>query len=224
MLGKTHLFYGVTAGAAVALALAHPTHLQAAQTLPAAEVLAAGAFGGLLPDLDEPGSTISNAPRILGGLARRLLRRATGETPLRLLGWLAGALLGLVAALLNLVSRALSWLVRRVSGGHREGSHWLPLWAGLSALVYLLTAPALGPWLAIGFSAGYLSHLLGDGCTRSGIPLVPYTGARLHLLPRLLRIRTGSAGETVATVVYTILLVAALYLVFARSLTVPLRL
>ena len=36
MLGKTHLFYGVTAGAAVALVLAHPTHPQTTQALPAA--------------------------------------------------------------------------------------------------------------------------------------------------------------------------------------------
>jgi len=168
MLGKTHLFYGVTAGAAVALALAHP-----ARPLPLVEGALAGAFGGLLPDLDEPGSTISNAPRILGKMARRRLRRATRRTVLALPGLLVGAIIGLLAAALNLLSRALSRLVRFVAGGHREGSHWLPVWAGLSVAAYLLTVSYAGPWPAAGFSAGYLSHLAGDGCTKSGIPHDP---------------------------------------------------
>ncbi len=198
MLGKTHLFYGVTAGAALTLALLHPT-----DAVPYLEAALAGGVGGLLPDLDEPGSTVSNAPHILGKLARRMLRRATRRTPLALLGTLAGALIGAAAAILNALSRVLSRVVRLVSGGHREGTHWLPVWAGLSLGVYLLTVAEFGPWPAIGFSAGYLSHLLGDGCTRSGIPLLPYTAARLHLLPRPIRIRTGSIGETLFTLVYS---------------------
>ncbi len=201
MLGKTHLFYGVTAGAVVVLALAHPT-----RPLSLLEGALAGAFGGLLPDLDEPGSTISNAPRILGKMARRRLRRATRRTVLALPGLVVGALIGLLAAVLNLLSRALSRLVRWVAGGHREGSHWLPVWAGLSLVAYLLTTPYAGPWLAAGFGAGYLSHLAGDGCTKSGLPLVPRTAARLHLLPRPLRIRTGSFGETLFSVAYAVAL------------------
>src|SRR5207253_2677380 len=119
---------------AMALALAHPTH-----SWLLAEAAVAGGIGGLLPDLDEPGSTISNSPRILGGMARRLLRRATRHTPLRLLGALAGLLVGIVATVLNAVSRTLSWLVRLIAGGHREGSHWLPVWAVLSAVAYAVT-------------------------------------------------------------------------------------
>jgi len=207
MLGKTHLFYGVTAGATVALALAHP--LSPTRPLPLLEGALAGAFGGLLPDLDEPGAMISNSPRILGNLARRRLRRATRRTALSLPGLLLGALIGLLAGVLNLLSRGLSHLVRFVAGGHREGSHWLPVWAGLSVAAYLLTVSYAGPWPALGFAAGYLSHLAGDGCTKSGIPLVPRTSARLHLLPRPLRIRTGSFGETVFTVLYALALVAA---------------
>jgi len=201
MLGKTHLFYGVTAGAIVAFALAHPT-----RPLPLVEGALAGAFGGLLPDLDEPGAMISNAPRLLGSVARRWLRRATRRTLFALPGLLVGALIGLAAAILNVVSRALSHLVRFVTGGHREGSHWLPVWAGLSVAAYLLTAPDAGPWPAAGFSAGYLSHLAGDGCTRAGIPLIPRTALRLHLLPRPLRIRTGSAGETFFTMLYAVVI------------------
>jgi inner membrane protein len=218
MLGHTHLLYGVTAGAVLALALAHP-----ARSALLAEAAVAGGIGGLLPDLDEPGSTISNAPRILGGMARRQLRRATAHTPLRLLGALAGLLVGLAATVLNVVSRTLSWLVRLVAGGHREGSHWLPLWAALSALAYVVTAPLLGPWFAVGFCAGYLSHLAADGCTRAGLPLVPYTAARLHLLPRLLRVRTGSTGETAFTTLYIVALATVVYVFLAHDVTVLLR-
>jgi membrane-bound metal-dependent hydrolase YbcI (DUF457 family) len=218
MLGKSHLFYGTTAGAVLALALAHPPHVWLL-----AEAAAAGGIGGLLPDLDEPGSTISNAPRILGGMARRLLRRATRHTPLWLLGVLAGLLVGFVAMVLNVVSRTLSSLVRLVAGGHREGSHWLPVWAVLSAVAYAMTAPLLGPWAAVGFCAGYLSHLASDGCTRAGIPLVPYTAVRLHLLPPLLRIRTGSAGETVFTATYIVALAAVVYVFLAQNVTVLIR-
>ena len=218
MLGKTHLFYGVTAGAVLALALAHPAH---AWLL--AEAGVGGGIGGLLPDLDEPGSTISNAPRIVGRIARRLLRRATARTPLRLLGALAGLLIGIVATLLNVASRTLSWLVRLIAGGHRESSHWLPVWAVLSAVAYAATAPPLGPWAAVGFCAGYLSHLAGDGCTRAGLPLLPYTAARLHLLPRVLRVRTGSAGESVFTAAYIVALAAVVYVFLARDVTILLR-
>ncbi len=214
MLGKTHLFYGVTAGAVVVLALAHPT-----RPLPLLEGALTGAFGGLLPDLDEPGSTISNLPRILGKMARRRLRQATRGAALALPGMLIGALIGLLAAALNVVSRALSHLVRLVAGGHREGSHWLPIWAGLSVAAYLLTAVYAGPWPAAGFAAGYLSHLAGDGCTKSGIPLVPRTAARLHLLPRPLRIRTGSFGETLFTVFYAVALVAVIAVMRQHGVT-----
>lgn len=214
MLGKSHLFYGLTAGAVLTLALAHAT-----TPLPLAEGAAAGGLGALLPDLDEPGSTISNAPRILGRMAQRLLRRATRGTPLRLLGWLAGLLVGLAAAVLNMVSRALSRLVRLASGGHREGSHWLPVWAGLSFVAYAVTVPLLGPWLGAGFCIGYLSHLASDGCTRSGIPLVPRTAARLHLLPRPMRVCTGTAGETLFTLCYAAALAAVVWIYLRHDVT-----
>lgn len=203
-------------GAAVAVILMHP-----ARPVAVVEAAVAGGMGGLLPDLDEPGSTISNAPRILGRITQRSLRRATKRTPLRLLGVLAGWLIQLAAALLNIVSHALSKLVRFVSGGHREGTHWVVVWALLSAAVFALTAPLAAldgkPYVGIGFCVGYLSHLCSDGCTRSGIPLVPYTSLRLHLLPRLLRIRTGTAGETLFTFAYIILLTAALYVVLPHD-------
>lgn len=46
--------------------------------------------------------------------------------------------------------------------------------------------------LTMAFAAGIGSHLVLDACTPHGIrPLLPFSGRRLWLLPRFLRIRTG---------------------------------
>ncbi len=77
--------------------------------------------------------------------------------------------------------------------GHRGLLHspliLLPLGLLLVPLAFWLGwSGAAALWL------GYASHLLADACTPSGIPLWPL-GQRLHLLPPLWRIRTGSAAE-----------------------------
>lgn len=47
--------------------------------------------------------------------------------------------------------------------------------------------------LTLSFGIGIASHLLLDACTPHGIrPLLPVSGWRLRLLPKRLRIRTGS--------------------------------
>jgi inner membrane protein len=225
MMGKNHLWYGVSAGAAAAV-LALTGHVQVAVQVgwgplrgslsggpagpaDAAWLVAASAVGSLVPDFDEPGSMISNAPRITGGLARRLLRRL-GVGPLRPLTWLAGIAVLAVATTLNWVSRFCSSIFRLLALGHREGSHWVPVWLGASAGIYLLTAASLGIWPAAGFALGFLTHLVADGLTKVGLPLIPSARLRLHLLPRPLRIRTGSSAETAVTVAYTVALGAAL--------------
>jgi len=217
MMGKDHLWYGLSAGAACALlaATGHLPHsvgpwpLAVAPPGPidAAWLIGASALGSLAPDFDEPGSMISNAPRLTGNLARRLLKRV-GIGPLAPLAWLLGWVILVVAGGLNALSRLCSSLFRFLALGHREGSHWLPVWLAASVGVYALTVARLGVWPGAGFALGFLTHLLADGLTKAGLPLVPNTGARLHLLPRPLRIRTGSAGETVVTVLYTVALSA----------------
>jgi len=53
----------------------------------------------------------------------------------------------------------------------------------------------LGWPLFLGLVLGYGSHLAGDACTKSGIPLLYPDPRRLHLLPRPLRLTTGSQAE-----------------------------
>jgi hypothetical protein len=94
----------------------------------------------------------------------------------------------------------LAGLVHRLPGHHRGWTHAPPVALGLGAASLLLgplLAPSL-PGIGAAFACGYLSHLAADACTRSGIPLwwAGQSRPSLHLLPRPLRVRTGSAGES----------------------------
>lgn len=80
--------------------------------------------------------------------------------------------------------------------GHRGWLHsplaLLPLAAICGASV-----PLTGALAPAALWAGYASHLAADACTRSGLPLVPGRPVRLHLLPKGLRLVTGSQAEEV---------------------------
>jgi hypothetical protein len=134
MLGHDHALSGALAFAAVA-PLVHVTGVQ----LAAGIALTAGA--GVLPDLDEPGSTIA-----------------------RTFGFLTGGF---------------SWIVHKISGGHRKGTHSL-LGVALMTLAAIgagswqagvrMTGPHPGPWwhlvpvgliLALLFSAAFRALNIG---------------------------------------------------------------
>ncbi|BCM94115.1 inner membrane protein YdjM [Abditibacteriota bacterium] len=80
--------------------------------------------------------------------------------------------------------------------GHRGALHSLLGW-GVASCAFLslglLFPGACGPGVAL--SLGYLSHLLADGCTKTGIPLLYPRRQRYRLLPRALRLSTGSLAE-----------------------------
>jgi membrane-bound metal-dependent hydrolase YbcI (DUF457 family) len=219
MLAHEHALSGAAAFAACAPYLA----VTSAPGVLAGVVFTAGA--ATLPDIDEPGSVISDT--------------------------------------LGFWTEALSWVVHRVSGGHRKGTHsglgeafftavtWLAVtiatWkpgqhvAGLTlpaahyAAVTLggkiVLAGIIGTLLAaavralnigshhgdlIGLAAGAAAvhwdtglavvpacvalgaaaHIAGDELTHSGCPLLwPVSGHEFHLLPEPLRFTTGSFTE-----------------------------
>lgn len=77
---------------------------------------------------------------------------------------------------------------------HRGLTHTLLANVAIYVLSYVLI-PGLAQWAVVG---GYTSHLVADSLTRRGIPLFwPLTDRPIHLLPRLMRISTGSWVETV---------------------------
>lgn len=93
--------------------------------------------------------------------------------------------------------------------GHRGLLHSIGGW-GLATLLFL----PLGFWWSAGvplaLSLGYASHILADGCTKSGVPLLYPRRTRYHLLPRRLRITTGSLAEDGVFVALAVLLLALL--------------
>lgn len=83
--------------------------------------------------------------------------------------------------------------------GHRGLLHSPVMLVGIGLFAGLLSIwwggiPCLALWL------GYGSHLALDSCTSSGIRLLPSRKDRFHLLPRPLRIVTGSLAEEVVLV------------------------
>ena len=77
---------------------------------------------------------------------------------------------------------------------HRGLLHSLRGWMLWTVLIMLLGVE-IG-WLpVVALSLGYASHLTGDACTRSGIPLLYPKRDRFYLLPGRLRVTTGSEYE-----------------------------
>ena len=95
--------------------------------------------------------------------------------------------------------------------GHRGPLHslagitFLWLWLGLPTLLWLGWQPSLA------LALGMLSHLLGDASTKSGVPILYPKPDRWHLLPKDVRLTTGSPEEEA---VFGVLLLPLLLLLF----------
>jgi membrane-bound metal-dependent hydrolase YbcI (DUF457 family) len=95
----------------------------------------------------------------------------------------------------DLAPFALTATLLHQSLGHRGLLHSL---AGLGLGALLLAVPVglwLGPLAGLALVLGYASHLALDACTKAGIPLLFPNLKRRHLLPRWLRVTTGSLAE-----------------------------
>lgn len=208
MTGKTHLAGGIAAAAALHAAQLVPElspylpsglitiqHIVMPVVFPGA---AAAAVAALLPDIDEPQSLISNSPNAIRkqlGRGRRPSDRAARQSA------------SLLLRIANILTRGLAMLVRVIAGGHRAATHVLFVAAALTVGMWFLGASIGFPSLWMWFAAGYLSHLLLDMMTPSGLALFwPMSRGNWHLLPSFMRVQTGGAGDTFMR---TFLLVAA---------------
>lgn len=205
MLGDTHAIAGALSAAVVMSATGAPT----VYWVPA---LIAGAVGGLIPDIDMPGSTAS---RSIPGL--KALHNGRIVLPMALFTAAAWAIprffhvplagdsdlsrAWIIPAAATVVLTAASWLLKEVLW-HRGPTHSL-----LALLVFAVGVKLL--WMSIplpiwlSLVAGYLSHLVIDSFNPTGCawlwPLSPRKWSVNHsilLLPlRPLVVRTGSMGE-----------------------------
>lgn len=103
----------------------------------------------------------------------------------------------------------LSVLLNRTFG-HRGLLHSLLGWSIASVLLFPLTL-LFGAAVPLALSLGYASHLATDACTKRGIPFLYPNRKRYHLLPRSLRLTTGSRAEEAVFALLAVL-VAALIL------------
>lgn len=90
-----------------------------------------------------------------------------------------------------------SLVVHTLTGGHRNLTHTLAACGVLSItaiVLSLLVVHYAAPGIA--FGVAYLSHLIADALTVQGVPLAwPVSHKNINLLPRPLRVRTGSWAE-----------------------------
>ena len=208
--GKTHLLCSAAVVATPLLAITGRLTLlpvNPGQILPGVGLLLVGVIGGLFPDLDAPESELLHAPKKLAHRTGRIAVSALGLPKISLLRLLVYGLFWLPGALVGGLVAGLSLAIRSVSH-HRGLTHELRGLLLFTGILLLFTAGPLLLWrlptsavlhitLLIGavWMLGYLTHLLLDAATISGIPLL--TKRRMfHLLPRGRRIRTGSWPDT----------------------------
>ena len=95
--------------------------------------------------------------------------------------------------------------------GHRGALHSLLGWVIASlGFILLLLLPLWSALGSLALSLGYLSHLAADACTKTGIPIFYPGRIRYRLLPKPLRISTGSFAEDVVFACFSLLLVLGL--------------
>lgn len=205
MLGHDHALTG-----AIAFAAAAPLLHVGAAGLAAGAVFTAGA--ALLPDIDEPGSTIAReggfATRTLAWISRRAAgghrkgtHSAIGVALFTAAAWgavtAAGHLHGRwqhVAALVVLGVFA-QWLLAGALHALRLGGHHgdAIAAAAAAAAVYWHWGLTLIP---LCIAIGALVHIAGDMATDSGVPfLYPLSGHDFHVLPLPLCFKTGKWVE-----------------------------
>jgi membrane-bound metal-dependent hydrolase YbcI (DUF457 family) len=214
MLGRDHALSGALAFTAVA-PLLHVTGVH----LAAAIALTAGA--GVLPDLDEPGSTIARTFGFLTGTFAWIVHRISGGhrkgthsllgiavmtvASLAAASWQAGAAAtsrhpelwwhlvpaGLILALLFSAGFRALHI-----GGHHGDAAGIALAA---AVIWKGWAPVTSwnvPVLAVCVAVGMLAHVAGDMCTHDGCPLLyPLSRHDFGLLPEPVRITTNKLAE-----------------------------
>jgi membrane-bound metal-dependent hydrolase YbcI (DUF457 family) len=206
MTGMSHLTLGV-AFSALGVMVFFP-ELESLVWAP----ICLGGVAALLPDIDAPNSLLqqtifqsSRAPITDGMFSKQQRHSVTGS-----LGYAMARIVELsLRSIIKVLFDAL-----KVYVGHRGPTHTLLVWVVLSGIVSGIVWWIELSWaFALAFGIGYVSHILADATTRSGVKMLePFSGQTVHLLPESLRIRTGTPveGLLVAVIVAGILVVLSL--------------
>jgi membrane-bound metal-dependent hydrolase YbcI (DUF457 family) len=214
MLGKTH----VAAGCLLTAAVAPPINNALGLGLSPAELVigvAIGGIAGVLPDIDHPKSFITNGvipgskifgpigkalgylacipPRIIGVGARATMNHRGGtHSALFMAGWsiLAAPLYVGVFALIVLLASAIWTPIAAIIG---IGTTFQ---AGPTVNWLISIIPSIMPLSMLCVFTGYLAHLITDSMTKVPVPWPwPFSKKRFFLLPKRMRLTTGSDLE-----------------------------
>lgn len=222
MMGTSHATSGALGWLLIAPAAASVVAAPAeGKALAAGAIVAAGA--ALLPDLDHPDSTVAHTlGPVTGALSRGVHLVAGGHrqaTHSLLFALLAGLVTHFVAmwsdvaallifwAMAALALKALHLTPPKMSSGKKA----LFIAALATLLAWLVNQYMPGDWWWLGWAVGLGSflHLVGDGCTPGGVPLLWPWRKRMAvvLIPH-----TGHWAET--KVLTPLMGVATLYLLY----------
>ena len=227
MLGRDHALLGAVAGVGLAEPVARLAHTH----LPPGQVAAAGALCAgfaLLPDIDEPGSTVSRKlglfSEAVAGVTKKLAgghRKAThslwfaGGTA-ALIWWLgqfalAAPILVYACLALTLTMLVPARLVRRGSAAALIGpvaagwAVWRAQTGSWTTDPTRVADPHTWTWLPVAAGIGVGLHLVGDMLTVEGVPLL--WPARLRLAAPVLG-HTDTAREQLVGACLSLALVA----------------
>lgn len=188
---KTHRLGGMCAGAVTAAAIYGDKYSFISSNeylIPATfTLIAAGAIGSLIPDIDHSNSYVSRRNPILAALVKLLLDFSKLVT--------------------NILLFFCFWISKKrkreiLSGMEHRGIFHTIL---MTLAIYLLFGiianilPTYGELIQIGITVGYLSHILVDMLTKSGVMLLyPIVTKKFHW--PFIRLTTGK-HEAVATLI-----------------------
>jgi inner membrane protein len=143
-------------------------------------------IGSLIPDIDEPRSTVSNPASLFAKLMPTWVQR-----------------------MLNTPFQAISNGIRGVFG-HRGATHYL-LWPTLLFWFAWYNQAPLWGW----FAWGYIWHELADWITRVGIPAWgPFYQKNVSILPKGFRLITGGPMEELINTLCWLYLLYSAYIYF----------
>ena len=200
MNGAAHRAIGVMSGIAGVATVASTmvTDIPAYEKTPELYGLIIGAavFGSLLPDIDEPSSTVGKKVKIVSKTLKGSAgHRGMMHAPLMcVLIWFGiKSLEPFVvtgqyhdrAMVISCMVLGVAFLATLIAYRKNRGSIISLGWCIAAAYVLLIRRDIVPLWksLAIGLPLGYASHLLADFLNRAGIPILwPVTGKKYHLM------------------------------------------
>lgn len=203
---KTHRYGGMCAGAIASsyiygikyLNYFNPQAFNTEAVIGTAVLIASGAIGSLIPDIDHSNSRISRDNRLLSIITQLFL--------------------GISRAITSIILFFCFWISKRrkneiLSGMEHRGIFHTLL---MTFAIYLLFGficqfiPFYGKLIQIGVTVGYLSHILVDMLTKGGVMLFyPIITYKFHY--PFIRLTTGK-HEIIAAIIITLVTITSIFL------------